>query len=502
VPSSQNETRNLGIAILVPLLALMATSAYVIYVPLTSTSDLVFGRIVAGVVLAFFIYNCVLSFQKGGDVSKGGDPSRGASPETRTGPIWGFVYALGVLGLIVSLSGPSNFIEVWQARLSGLSLPSLDSTVEPAPVEPAASTSDAASGPLPPAIGPDGLPIPNTPPDTSASKTKLTTYSALQLALTFVLAGVLIYFSIHISRLDNQITQRSTPLISHSIIYFVITFLNFLLIGSPLGFGFLSSSVPDTIFNLAFSLRFILLSLGAAVVAIDALRVFSGSYQAMRSIVEHYRFSLPARNSGARGLFSAIFLIVFLIGRVVLVTVNFFISVAVWICVLAYFFIASCVDVVRTAIFSWALGFALLHTIAFVFLALALLNAPWALTHIRTYFATGNDVALAAIGIAVAGILSTSVFMAVIAFASAHFSWPRAVFTAIPELIAYTLIAIWLNSVALHLAKGLFGIGPDNFGSFAKLGSTFYVGVIVGIAAFFVALYQSGKRKSPQPAPV
>lgn len=479
--NAQNETRNLGIAILVPLLALAAMSAYVIYVPEPATADTVVGRLVAFIVLAFFVWNCVLSFQKGRSVSKDGMP-RAASEETRISPIWAFIAAVGVLALIVSLSGPSRMFEGMQEAIIGSAEPSSpDAASTEAPTSP--SDSAAAS-------------VEAESSKTVADTTSVRPYNVnatLQFILTFALAGVLGYFSIHISQLDNKISDRDTALISHSIVYFLVTFLNVIVFGGPWFFCYLAEGLPDYFFNLAYTSRFMLMALGAAVVFVDALRVFSGSYRTMRAIVERARFPLPRRAS-VNGLLVVFYLIFFLIGRVVLIGINFLISVVVWIYVLLYYFVASCLKVVRTTLFSWALLFALIHSIAFVVLAVALLNAPWSLTHIRSYFEGANDAAWIAIAVSIAGVLLVSVLLAVVAFASAYFSWPTAFLTTIPELIAYTLISVWLNSAGLHLLKGLSGIGPTDFGSVGQLGPTFWAGLAFGIVAFVVALWQSSRR--------
>ncbi|MDZ4740506.1 MAG: hypothetical protein SGJ03_11465 [Alphaproteobacteria bacterium] len=175
------------------------------------------------------------------------------------------------------------------------------------------------------------------------------------------------------------------------------------------------------------------------------------------------------------------------------------IGIVVWLYVLAYFFIASFFNVVRATVFSWALLFALIHSIAFALLALALLEAPQALTYVRSYFASGDMAPASAIVLAISGALFIAVLAATIAYISVHFSWPSAFVTTIPEVIAYTLIAVWLNTVVLHVLKASLGIGPHIFGSFAKLGPTFWLGILVGVLA---AITQSGTQQPGTPNPV
>jgi len=484
----QNEAFNVGLAIVVPFLALLVTSVYVILTPDSAASDLWLGRIVAIVVLAFFVWSSVRAFNLGKYLTPSGEPGRDESDEVRSSPLWAFVIALLLVGLIVAASGPAKPAD-WLLLLVQASGASQAETAADAP----AKITDTAAKPQvseSPAISPATT-------DSAPAGRKFTLSASVQLVLLFGLIAVLFYFSIHISGLDNKINQRDTSLISHSYMYFVIAFLNLLVIGSPTVLGFLSASVADYVFMLGWSGRFLFVGLGALVVLTDAVRVWSGSRSQMLEAAGRIQLPLPARPR-VRGPVAALLLIFVTFGRFILRLVNLVIFIVVFIFLALYQLFLSILHVVRTAIFSWALLFALIHSIAFLILAAALLAAPEALGAVRSYF-SGTESASWSIAFAITGVLGVSIFLAVIAFVSAYFSVPVTFFVTVPETIAYTLIAVWLNSTALHVLRWTRQWGPPNFD---QTGFVFWGGLGLAALALLYALFQTSRGTSAEATPL
>lgn len=478
---AQNEAFNIGLAIAVPFLALLVTSVYVILTPNSAAADLWLGRIVAIVVLAFFVWSSVRAFNLGKYLTPSGEPGRHEPEEIRSSPLWAFVIALLLVGLIVAASGPAKpFASLWPTQA--------ETAVDaPAGIAGSAATQQISQ---PPATASGDAPA--TTVDAPARQ-KFTLSASVQLLLLFGLIGVLLYFSIHISRLDNKINQRETSLISHSYIYFLITLLNLLVIGSPTGLGFLSTSVGDYVFTLAWNGRFLLVGLGALIVLTDAIRVWSASHAQIREATARIQLPLPAKPR-VRGVVTALLLIFVTVGRFILRLVNLVVYIIVYLFLTLYHLFLSVLHVVRTAIFSWALLFALIHSVAFAVLAAALLAAPHALSEVRSYF-SGTESASWSISLAIAGVLGVSIFLAVIAFISAYFSWPGAFFITVPETIAYTLIAVWLNSLALHALRWTRQWGPS---SFDQTGWVFWGGLGLAVLALAYALFQNSRGASPE----